>query len=223
MFAKQKMSRVTWSELVEFARRIHLDVPSLSSSSSSRSERKHDKSNERRRLRRHITEYLNRYSYAPRYLRGLTEREQWRKKFEIRLQHLRRRDGKNVDDVSTLDPSRVGKVKESRYTQEWHRRFPGVESLQEKSEVSGVPVDVLLQVDRKGRAAWRGSQHRPGATQAQWGIARVNSFLLCGKTWYFPDHLLVDEARKSTRHPSKLRKIWKECDDSQRGKRTKSR
>ena len=200
-----------WSELVEFTRRMDpsIRIP------------KQETESDRRRLRRSITEYLHHYTYAPRYLRGLTDREQWRKMFEIRLNVLRERDGVTIDDRSTLDRR---STRSSSYTQEWHRRYPNVTSLQEKAKTSGVPMHVLHQVDQKGRAAWRGSQHRPGATQAQWGIARVNSFLLCGKTWYFPDHLLVDEARMHTQHPRRLAAFWKGCEArGVRGKRTKSR
>jgi len=74
----------------------------------------------------------------------------------------------------------------------------------------------------KGLAAWRGGSHRPGALQHQWGVSRVNSFLTCGKTWYFPDHKLAKEAM--TKSP-KARKFWskKKCVKSKMGIRTKSR
>lgn len=202
-------TRTTWSELLEFTRRMDMPVP------------RHETESDRRRLRRHITEYLHLYSYAPRYLRGLTEREQWRKMFEIRLNVMRRRDGQKMRDTSTID---VSKAVTSSYTREWHARHPAVTSIEDKARLSGIPLEVLRQVDRKGRAAWRGSQHRPGATQAQWGIARINSFLLCGKTWYFPDHLLVDQARETTDNPQRLAAFWRGCEARGiRGKRTKSR
>jgi hypothetical protein len=43
-------------------------------------------------------------------------------------------------------------------------------------------------------AAWR-TGHRPGATEQQWGYARVYSFLLKGKTYYTAD---ADLANKSS-------------------------
>jgi hypothetical protein len=43
-------------------------------------------------------------------------------------------------------------------------------------------------------AAWR-TGHRPGATQQQWGYARVHSFLLCGKTHYTTDSDLVKDSK----------------------------
>jgi len=48
--------------------------------------------------------------------------------------------------------------------------------IKNKSKESGVPVGLLRIIMRRGLAAWK-TGHRPGATQAQWGYARVNSFL----------------------------------------------
>ena len=48
--------------------------------------------------------------------------------------------------------------------------------LKTKSEETGVPLELLRIVMRRGMAAWK-SGHRPGAGQEQWGYARINSFL----------------------------------------------
>jgi hypothetical protein len=48
--------------------------------------------------------------------------------------------------------------------------------IKNKAKESGVPVGLLRIIMRRGLAAWK-TGHRPGATQAQWGYARVNSFL----------------------------------------------
>ena len=48
--------------------------------------------------------------------------------------------------------------------------------IKNKAKESGVPVELLRIIMRRGLAAWK-TGHRPGATQAQWGYARVNSFL----------------------------------------------
>jgi len=48
--------------------------------------------------------------------------------------------------------------------------------LKTKSEETGVPIEYLRIVMRRGMAAWK-SGHRPGAGQEQWAWARVNSFL----------------------------------------------
>ena len=107
---------------------------------------------------------------------------------------------------------RQGKVKTSKYTSAYHKKYgkknesideaakkddgkpdekllnqgpignPDIEkALKKKQEETGVDIKILRAVMRKGMAAWR-SGHRPGATQEQWGYARVNSFLTGGKT-----------------------------------------
>jgi len=73
------------------------------------------------------------------------------------------------------------KTSKSSYTATWKRRFPDALSLDQKAAATGVPVQFLTESYNRGMAAWR-TGHRPGATQQQWGYARVHSFLLCGKT-----------------------------------------
>ena len=48
--------------------------------------------------------------------------------------------------------------------------------IKNKAKESGVTVGLLRIIMKRGLAAWK-SGHRPGATQAQWGYARVNSLL----------------------------------------------
>ncbi len=56
-------------------------------------------------------------------------------------------------------------------------------ALKKKSEETGVSMDILRTIMKRGMAAWK-TGHRPGATQQQWGYARVNSFLTKGSgTW----------------------------------------
>ena len=85
------------------------------------------------------------------------------------------------------------KTRRSGYTADWQRRFPDAKSLAEKAAVTGVPERFLRDSYNRGLAAWR-TGHRPGATQQQWGYARVHSFLLCGKTARSTDSDLRREA-----------------------------
>lgn len=85
------------------------------------------------------------------------------------------------------------KTRKSSYTADWHRRFPEARSLEEKAAVTGVPLRFIVESYNRGLAAWR-TGHRPGATQQQWGYARVHSFLLCGKTARTTDADLRREA-----------------------------
>lgn len=67
--------------------------------------------------------------------------------------------------------------------------------LKKKAEKSGMPLGILRKVYNRGMAAWK-SGHRPGATQQQWGYARVNSFITKGKgTWGKADSDLAAKVR----------------------------
>jgi len=88
------------------------------------------------------------------------------------------------------------KTKQSGYTAQWKSKFPEATSLTQKSEATGVPLRFIKESYNRGMAAWR-TGHRPGATQQQWGYARVHSFLLCGKTHYSTDSDLVKKSMSS--------------------------
>lgn len=167
-----------------------------------------------------IEEYLKKYKYAPRYLRGLSSEEKFEKKFDIKYNQLKeKKSGKK--SYSSLKTDEKKSPKLSKYTEKWNKTHKSAKTLKEKSKISGVPVDILKKVNDKGLAAWRGGQHRPGASQQSWGVSRVNSFLTCGKTFYFPDHQLAKDAMK--RSP-KAKEFWKKqgCKFSKMGKRTPS-
>lgn len=89
------------------------------------------------------------------------------------------------------------KTRRSGYTVEWARQFPDARSLEAKAAVTGVPLRFLRESYNRGLAAWR-TGHRPGATQQQWGYARVHSFLLCGKTARTTDADLRREAMSAS-------------------------
>lgn len=90
------------------------------------------------------------------------------------------------------------KTRKSSYTVEWRKRFPNATSLEDKSKVTGVPLRFIRESFNRGMAAWR-TGHRPGATEQQWGYARVHSFLLRGKTFHTTD---ADLARGAMATPS---------------------
>lgn len=73
---------------------------------------------------------------------------------------------------------------------------PDIEkALKKKTEESGVDIDILRVIMRRGMAAWKAG-HRPGATQEQWGYARIASFLTKGPTYKSTDSDMADEAKK---------------------------
>lgn len=85
------------------------------------------------------------------------------------------------------------KTRKSSYSAKWASQFPGVKSLEDRAAATGVPIRFVRESYNRGMAAWR-TGHRPGATEQQWGYARVSSFLLCGKTHYTTDADLVKKA-----------------------------
>jgi hypothetical protein len=56
-----------------------------------------------------------------------------------------------------------------------------IAALEKKAKQSGISYGILKQVYDRGMAAWKGG-HRPGANSHQWAFARVNSFIVGGKT-----------------------------------------
>lgn len=77
--------------------------------------------------------------------------------------------------------------------------------LQNKAQESGAPLWALLAVYRRGLAAWR-TGHRPGANAFAWAMARVNSFLVGGKTYFGPDRDIAKAANWTPRtaNPSNI-------------------
>lgn len=141
--------------------------------------------------------------YSPKkYYAGLSRKKALQRKKEIEF----------FGSKSTSDPkaytgfkTNIGvKTKPSSYTKQWNQLFPNAKSLQERSDVTGVPLKYIKESFDRGMAAWR-TGHRPGATQQQWGYARVSSFLLKGKTYDTTDS---DLARKAKEESASARAWW---------------
>ena len=73
--------------------------------------------------------------------------------------------------------------------------YESIAAVKKKAEKTGMPYSVLKKVYDRGMAAWRGG-HRPGATQVQWALARVNSFVTKSSgTWGGADKDLAKQVR----------------------------
>lgn len=134
--------------------------------------------------------------YLPKkYFAGLSQRKKTQRRKEIaKFGSMSWRSPKAYVGFK----SNIGvKTRRSGYTADFKRLFPKALSLKEKSDATGVPLKYIQESYDRGMAAWR-TGHRPGATQQQWGYARVHSFLLCGKTHYSTDSDLVREAKKAS-------------------------
>jgi DNA invertase Pin-like site-specific DNA recombinase len=129
--------------------------------------------------------------YRPkRYFSGLSKTQ---KKAKIKeMEHFGSYHWTNPKAYTGFKTDKLVKSKTSNYTRRFKKLYPEALSLEEKAKATGIPVRFLREVYNRGMAAWR-TGHRPGATEQQWGYARVHSFVLKGKTYHTADS---DIARK---------------------------
>jgi hypothetical protein len=139
------------------------------------------------------------------YYAGLTRKQAVQRRKEILKYGAL--DSKDPRAYAGFKTDAYGKRRRSSYTMKFKRLFPNARSIEERAAVTGVPKDLLQKSFDRGMAAWR-TGHRPGATEQQWGYARVASLLLCGKTHYGPDADLVRAARTRS---AKGRKWFARC------------
>jgi hypothetical protein len=77
-----------------------------------------------------------------------------------------------------------------------NKNSPTYKALKNKAKKSGFPLGILKQVFKRGNSAWaRG--HVPGTVPNQWGFARVNSFIVGGRTTEVGDGALYKQAKKA--------------------------
>jgi hypothetical protein len=131
--------------------------------------------------------------YFPlKYFKGLSKRRKTQRKKEIK--HRSRLSWKTAKAYKPFKTDKGVKTRRSSHTAKWKKMFPNVSTLKGASEATGVPLSLIRKSYNRGMAAWR-TGHRPGATQQQWGYARVYSMLTCGKTHYTTDADLVKKAK----------------------------
>lgn len=133
--------------------------------------------------------------YTPyKYFKGLHTKTEVRRRF-LEIWRGHRSDASDPEAYRPFITDRTPRPPRiSRYTALFRERWGGDDrSLDAKAEATGVPLDILQKIYDKGRAAWR-TGHRVGATQEQWGYARVHSFLVLGCTAFASDASLLREA-----------------------------
>lgn len=156
------------------------------------------------------------------YMRGLTDKEEEEKKEKMKKQAEMDDDDPNAykELPGDKEAREKGEVKTSKHVKRYHQLYGDDEkneallneekaegdrgpiddekvekALKKKSEETGVPIEFIRIVMRRGMAAWR-TGHRPGAGIHQWGYARVNSFLTKGDgTWGDADSDVAKEVR----------------------------
>jgi hypothetical protein len=128
--------------------------------------------------------------WPEKYFKGLTRKQNVQRK-----RSATRRTKLSFKDPKAYVPFKSDKgvkTRKSSYTERFHRKYPDAKSLSEIAKVTGISKSILQTVYDRGMAAWR-TGHRPGASQQAWGMARVYSFALKGKTYRTAD---ADLARK---------------------------
>lgn len=124
------------------------------------------------------------------YYRGLTRKQNLqRKRSATRRTKM---SFKNPKAYVPFKSDKGIKTRRSSYTERFHKKYPDAKSLSEISKATGISKSILQTVYDRGMAAWR-TGHRPGASQHAWGMARVHSFVMKGKTYRTAD---ADLARK---------------------------
>ena len=151
------------------------------------------------------TRKVKKIYWPPKYYKGLTRKKALERKKEI--QKFGSLSWKNKKAYTGFKTDKGIKTKPSSYTEQWNSLFPEAKSLQERADVTGVPLEFIEKCFNRGAAAWR-TGHRPGASREQWGYARVSSLLLCGKTHYSTDSDLVREAVSTS---SSAKKWFSRC------------
>lgn len=138
--------------------------------------------------------------WPKKYYKGLSKTRKLQRKKEIK--HFTRYHWSDPRAYKGFQTDKGVKTKSSSYTEQWKKKFPDAKSLKEKAKATGVPVHFLEECYNRGMAAWR-TGHRPGATEQQWGYARVHSLLMCGKTHYTTDSDIVERAKKASKSAKK--------------------
>ena len=87
------------------------------------------------------------------------------------------------------------KNKKSSWTQQFHKKYPGVKSIREISKKTKIPEGELRAVLRKGRGAYYSSGSRPNQTSESWGRARMYSYILGGPTRKY-DKAITEKYKK---------------------------
>jgi len=133
---------------------------------------------DRHMKRGHITEpdYSKRKAYDKKYYSKLRESVEEGRMSDIDAMRKKGASAAKIAKELGLDVKIVKDILGENTNHPAKELYESIEAVKKKAEKSGMPYSILKQVYDRGMAAWRGG-HRPGATQVQWALARVNSFV----------------------------------------------
>lgn len=96
------------------------------------------------------------------------------------------------------------KNKPSTYTTKFKELYPNAKTLKDISKVTGIPLKAIKEVKKKGMGAYYSSGSRPNQTAQSWGMARVFSYILGGKTRK-PDQHITEKYNVTFKHNIKFK------------------
>jgi hypothetical protein len=124
-------------------------------------------------------------SWPERYFTGLSKALRFTREKELlkrrRLPYSKLGLGKS---------NKGGTKKKSKWTQQFHKVYPGLKFNKNAiAKRTSIPRQNLNTVYNRGLKAWKTGGSRPGATAAQWAVARVYKYVLvtkrkAPKEWY---------------------------------------
>ena len=154
---------------------------------------------DRHMKRGHITEpdYSKRNAYDKKYYSKLRESVEEGRMSDIDAMRKKGASAAKIAKELGLDVKIVKDILGENTNHPAKELYESIEAVKNKAEKSGMPYSILKQVYDRGMAAWRGG-HRPGATQVQWALARVNSFVTKSSgTWGGADKDLAAKVKGS--------------------------
>ena len=107
----------------------------------------------------------------------------------------------NFENFSLIENAAYEVFLESQVEMSENKKSPVETALKNKAKKTGFPLGILRQVYNRGQSAWKNG-HVPGTTPQQWGLARVNSFLVGGRTTKVGDGALYRQAKKNRKKKS---------------------
>lgn len=74
-------------------------------------------------------------------------------------------------------PKTSAKSKQSPATTAFKKKYGDITKLSDIARATGIPINALKEVRRKGMGAYYSSGSRPNQTASSWGTARMYSFI----------------------------------------------
>lgn len=95
------------------------------------------------------------------------------------------------------------KEKESSWTKKFHKLYPKLLKIKDIAEAVKIDKKALVAVKKKGMGAYYSSGSRPNQTAESWGLARMYSYILGGKTRIYDKHI-TDKYNVKFIYPNKF-------------------